>query len=165
MDLLADQPALNLYDRSWIIHTRTEERPPVNILQGANIANSLICDGCHIESGATVTSSILSPGVRVQSGAVVRESIVLTDAVIKQSAVVERAVIDKRVEVGEGATIGKIAPDSVSIAMIGKNTILAPRVNVQAGGMVGTDVIPGDIPNGIVYASEYIQTKREPYEV
>ncbi len=29
MDLLSPNPMLKLYDRSWIIHTRTEERPPV----------------------------------------------------------------------------------------------------------------------------------------
>src|SRR3954469_11198743 len=35
MDLLGKPPSLNLNDRSWIIHTRSEERPPVLIEQGA----------------------------------------------------------------------------------------------------------------------------------
>jgi glucose-1-phosphate adenylyltransferase len=32
----------NLNDRSWIIHTRTEERPPVRISAGATIIDSMI---------------------------------------------------------------------------------------------------------------------------
>jgi glucose-1-phosphate adenylyltransferase len=165
MDLLEENPALNMYDRSWIIHTRTEERPPARIIHGAQIANSLICDGCHIESGASVTRSILSPGVRVESGAVVNESIVLTDAVINKCAKVERAVIDKRVVIGEETLIGAVLPDALSIAMVGKNSIIPARAVVQAGGMVGTDVIPEDFPNGIVKSGEIINTRRKPHEV
>ena len=36
MDLLADPPPLNLNDRGWVIHTRTEERPPMRIASGNN---------------------------------------------------------------------------------------------------------------------------------
>ena len=49
MDHLEDKPPFDLNDRSWIIHTRTEERPPVWIARGATIENSLICDGCEID--------------------------------------------------------------------------------------------------------------------
>ena len=36
MDLLDNPPPLDLYNRNWIIHTRTEERPPAKILRGAD---------------------------------------------------------------------------------------------------------------------------------
>ncbi len=49
MDLLADTPPIDLLDREWIIHTRSEERPPVNIRTGAVVNHSLITDGCTIE--------------------------------------------------------------------------------------------------------------------
>ena len=84
MDLLADTPQLDLLDRDWVIHTRSEERPPVNIRTGAVVAHSMITDGCVIEG--TVEYSVLSPGVRVGRGAVVRNSIVLTDTVIENGA-------------------------------------------------------------------------------
>jgi glucose-1-phosphate adenylyltransferase len=90
-------PALKLYDRSWIIHTRTEERPPARLPASAHVYASMICDGCYIGADARVESSVLSPGVVVRPGAVVRESIILTDCVVESGAVIERAILDKRV--------------------------------------------------------------------
>ncbi len=83
MELLESPPPLNLNDRNWIIHTRSEERPPVRIEAGAIVADSLITDGSVIATGARVERSVLSPGVYVGPNAVVRESIILTDTFIE----------------------------------------------------------------------------------
>ena len=71
MALLEDQPAFDLYDPSWIIHTRSEERPPAHVRSGAHITSSLISHGCIIKG--LVERSVLSPGVVVEEGAVVRD--------------------------------------------------------------------------------------------
>src|SRR5512136_2494743 len=68
MDLLSPNPPLKLYDRSWIIHTRTEERPPSRILDHAFIYASMLSDGCRVQENARVESSVLSPGVIVGAG-------------------------------------------------------------------------------------------------
>ncbi len=68
---LADQPPLDTYNPSWVIHTRSEERAPVKFMRGAAAQRSLISNGCVI--AGTVINSVLSPGVRVAAGAVVRE--------------------------------------------------------------------------------------------
>ncbi len=69
MELLGDRPAFDLYDPSWVIHTRSEERPPAHIGSGAQIVKSLISHGCIIKG--QVERSVLSPGVVVEEGAVV----------------------------------------------------------------------------------------------
>ena len=46
MDLLKTPPPVDLNDRAWIVHTRSEERPPVLILNGAIVKDSMITDGC-----------------------------------------------------------------------------------------------------------------------
>src|SRR5690606_23036859 len=107
MDLLATPPALDLNDRSWVIHTRSEERPPVKIERGAIVEDSMITDGSIICSGARVVRSVLSPGVYVGPGAYIYESVILTDSYIERDAVVERAVIDKGVVISQGARIGE----------------------------------------------------------
>jgi glucose-1-phosphate adenylyltransferase len=166
MDLLNRPSPIDLHDRSWIIHTRTEERPPVQILQGATVIDSMITDGCVIYPGATVERSILSPGVTVKNGATVRESVLLTDTVIEPGAIVERTIIDKRAQVGENARIGAIeAGPEPRIAMIGKNSMIAPGMIIQAGAIIGTDVIPEDFNSQIIQSDDYIQTKRLAYEV
>ncbi len=138
MDLLHSPPSLNLSDRTWIIHTRSEERPPVRIAAGAIIRDSLITDGSIIAEGAIVERSVLSPGVYVGPNAVVRESVILNDAYIEAGAVLERCITDKIVVVGHNARVGSIQDvGDLGITCIGKNT------HVPAGYTVGRNVIMG----------------------
>ena len=167
MDLLADQPSLDLLDRDWIIHTRSEERPPVNIRTGAIVSHSLITDGCTIEG--SVEYSVLSPGVRVARGAVVRYSIIMTDCTIEAGAVVDRAIIDKHVRVGAGAHIGygndytpnQDAGISTGITVIGKDTAVPANFKVGRNVVIGSDLkgddFSGDtIKSGTNYKVEMI---------
>jgi glucose-1-phosphate adenylyltransferase len=166
MDLLNRPSPIDLHDRSWIIHTRTEERPPVQILKGATVIDSMITDGCVIYPGATVERSILSPGVTIKNGAIVRESVILTDTVVEPGAIIERTIIDKRAQVGENARVGAIEVSlEPRIAMIGKNSVIAAGMIIQPGAIIGTDVIPEDFTSQIIQSDDYIQTKRLAYEV
>jgi len=165
MDLLRNPPALDLYNRSWVIHTRTEERPPAKILRGAVVEDSLISDGCIIEPGARVVRSVLSPGVHIGAGSQIEESILLTDVTIGREARLERAILDKRVEVGDGSIIGDAHTETVSIPMIGKNAVLPSRIIVQPGASIGVDVIVSDFSSDIIRSGMYIQTRRLPNEV
>jgi glucose-1-phosphate adenylyltransferase len=138
MDLLSSPPALNLNDRTWVIHTLSEERPPVHIHSGATVINSLVTDGSVIAEGAIVERSVLSPGVYVGPNAVVRESIVLTDTYIEAEAVVERCILDKIVVIGHGAHVGSLQTvGELCITSVGKNT------HVPAGYVVGNNTILG----------------------
>jgi glucose-1-phosphate adenylyltransferase len=166
MDLLSEKPSMDLTDRSWIIHTRTEERPPVRVCRGATIIDSMITDGCLINSDAYVERSVLSPGVQVLPGAKIRDSIILTDTVIEIDAIVERTIIDKRVRISEGARVGSIQMGvKPVITMVGKNSRIAPNLRIEPGAIIGTDVIHTDFTSNIVRGDEYIQTKRMPNEI
>lgn len=165
MDLLSPNPPLKLYDRSWVIHTRTEERPPVRFPDEASIYASMVTDGCFIEAGARVESSVLSPGVIVRAGAHVRESILLTDCEVGRGAVVERAILDKRVRVGEGARIGGgIAQAEIRLTLAGKNASLPPGLVIEPGAQVGTDVGPEDFEGPHVAAGQVVRQRRNPDE-
>ena len=149
MRLLDDDPDLDLYDKDWIIHTRSEERAPAKVGPTAQVHKSLISHGCEI--AGTVVNSVLSPGVRVDVGAVVRDSIVMFDSVIRAGAVVDRAILDKEVVVGQGAIVGEGPYDgppnkqepgrlNTGITVVGKQSIV-PRGarlgrNVKVGGGV-----------------------------
>jgi glucose-1-phosphate adenylyltransferase len=165
MDLIATPPALDLFQRKWIIHTRTEEQPPAFIHRNAKVEESLISNGCIVEDGARVIRSILSPGVVIKAGAMIEESIVLTDSTIHSRASILRAVIDKRATIEEEVMVGAILHDRLSIAMVGKNAIVPRNMVVEPGGMVGTDVAPSDYLTNIVQTGAYIQTRRLPYEL
>jgi len=166
MDLLSPTPPLKLYDRRWIIHTRTEERPPVRIPEKATVIASMLSDGCFIQENAHVESSVLSPGAIVRPGAVVRESILMTDSVVESGAVVERAILDKRVHVEQNARVGGgIADPVIRLAVVGKNSRVPAWMVIEPDGAVSTDVAASDYPGPVVKAGEIIETKRQPYEI
>ncbi len=106
MDLLNDPPPINLYNRDWVIHTRTEERPPARFASGATVVDSMISDGCMIAPGAFIERSILAPGVKIGEGATVIESIFLTDTVVEPGATVEHVITDKLVKIARECRVG-----------------------------------------------------------
>lgn len=167
MDLLSPSPPLKLYDRNWIIHTRTEERAPARLPGTAKIYASMLCDGCFIEEGATVESSVLSPGAIVRAGAVVRESILGVDSVVESGAVVERAVLDKRSKVRQGARVGwGVRDQNIQIALVGKNSEVPAGFTIEATAEVGTDVVASDYDDKtILRAGETIKTRRQANEI
>jgi glucose-1-phosphate adenylyltransferase len=163
MNLLLADPPLNLLDRSWVIHTRSEERPPVNIRTGATVSHSLITDGCIIEG--RVQYSVLSPGVRVRAGTVVRDSIILTDCDIGTGAIVDRAILDKNVIVGEGVHIGfgmdytanRLDPSlHTGITLVGKNTRLPAGLRVGHNCVIHSDLVEDDFFTDLIASGQYV---------
>lgn len=146
MELLVDEPRLDLLDRGWVIHTRSEERPPVNIRSGAIVDHSLITDGCVIEGA--VAHSVLSPGVIVRRGAIVRHSIVMTDTVIGENAVVDHAILDKSIRVGAEAQVGwgddrtPNVPANLhsGLTVVGKNTPIPARTRIGRNCAIAADL-------------------------
>jgi glucose-1-phosphate adenylyltransferase len=166
MDMLSPTPALKLYSRDWIIHTRTEERAPARLPADAHVYASMICDGCYIGAGSRVESSVLSPGVVVRPGAVVRESVLLTDCYVESGAVIERAILDKRVHVGANARVGwGVADSQISIALVGKHSQVPEKCVVEPNAQIGTDVALSDYDKNIVRAGQFVQTRRLPNEL
>jgi glucose-1-phosphate adenylyltransferase len=165
MDLLHSPPSFDLFNRKWIIHTRTEERPPALIHKSSLVEDSLICNGVIIESGAEVIRSIISPGVVIKSGTKVSESIILTDTQIGTNSHVTRSVLDKRIQIEKECQIGGIATDQTLISMIGRNSIVPQGLNLQPGGAIGTDVIPSDYSSMEIDTGEFVQTRRLPNEI
>lgn len=166
MDLLQSHPSIDLNNRSWVIHTRTEERPPVYMASGSEVCNSMISDGCVIKEGATVINSVLSPGVIVQEGARIENSIILTDTNIGTGSQVFNTITDKRVTIGNDSQIGSLFQDTFPlITTIGKNAVLPNNIIVEPGAVIDTEVVPSDFTSLIIKQGEFIQSKRLPYEI
>src|SRR5689334_7145579 len=169
MRLLDDDPDLDLYDKDWIIHTRSEERAPAKVGPTAQVHKSLISHGCEI--AGTVVNSVLSPGVRVDVGAVVRDSIVMFDAVIRAGAVVDRAILDKEVVVGQGAIIGEGPYDgapnrqeparlNTGITVIGKQAIIPRGARLGRNVKVAENVKATDFASRVVKSGQSIEASR-----
>jgi glucose-1-phosphate adenylyltransferase len=166
MDLVKDHPELDLYDKEWLIHTKSEERAPAKVGPTAQIHRSMISHGCIIDG--TVVNSVLSPGVRVDVGAVVRDSIVMFDSVIRAGAVVDRAILDKEVVVGQGAIVGEGPYDgppnkrepsrlNTGITVVGKHSIIPRGARLGRNVKVASDVRSSDFPSRVVRSGESVE--------
>jgi glucose-1-phosphate adenylyltransferase len=153
---------LNLYDPNWLIHTRSEERPPAKVLEGAAVSRSMISHGCVVHR-ATVEHSVLSPGVVVHEGAHIRHSIVMTDSVIGPGVTLDRVIVDKLVKVGANSHLGYgddytenlLEPNRLNtgITIVGRNATIPAGTRAGRNVLIGTDVTETDfrateIPSG-----------------
>jgi glucose-1-phosphate adenylyltransferase len=138
LDLLSDDPGIDLNDLRWLVYTKSEERPPAMVGPEAQVERSMISHGCVIDG--RVEHSILSPGVRVAARAHVRDSIVMFDSVIGPGALVDRAILDKECRVGAGAVVGEgddLRPNRAEperlyagITLLGKRAEVPGRVHI-----------------------------------
>ena len=148
MELLEPDSPLRLYDRDWIIHTRSYERPPAKLGPQARVQQSMICNGCIIRGH--VERSVLSPGVYVSPGAVVRESVVMNDTWVGPGAVLDRVIVDKQVVIGAGVRLGwgeeMSVPNktygahlSTGITVVGKAAHIPPNIRIGRNVVVRPD--------------------------
>ncbi len=167
MELLSEQPVFDLYDPSWVIHTRSEERPPARLHRGSQVHSSLISHGCIIRG--QVEHSVLSPGVIVEEGAQVRDSIILFDCVIGAGSVVDRAILDKEVIVGRNCRVGfgddstpnHLEPGRLNtgITLIGKRAHLPDNLQVGRNCKIGSDLRPEDFTSSILNSGETVEDR------
>lgn len=152
VSLLAEDPALDLYNPEWVVHTRSQERAPCKIGATAQVDGNLLSNGCRVDG--VVQRSVLSPGVYVAAGATVRDSVILNDTVIEAGAVVDRCIVDKNVVIGSESLVGTgddntpnaDAPEQINtgLTLVGKGSVIPPKLtigrNVVIHAFTGADV-------------------------
>ncbi len=77
------------------IYTKVRDSAPSKYINGAEVKNSLISDGCTIEG--TVENCILFRGVKVGKGSVIRNSVIMQDTVIGSGVQLDSVITDKNV--------------------------------------------------------------------
>ena len=127
------------------MHTRSEERPPVAIHDGAIVQGQHDHRWLrHLFGGARREERALARRLRRarRGGPRVDHP---DGHWIEAGARVERAIVDKSVRIGRKARIGKAARgeksvDGAAITMIGKNAEIPDGATVRRGTVIHTDV-------------------------
>jgi glucose-1-phosphate adenylyltransferase len=123
MDLIGDEPIINLGDQQKRIYSRNTARPPQYVGPKSKIVNSLISEGSRIYG--TVINSVLSGGVIVEAGATVKDSVIMDDVVIKKGAVVYSAIVDANSVIEAGSVVGKENAPKDEITVIASGSVVA----------------------------------------
>ncbi len=134
MDLIGDEPNLDLADDKWRIFSRHSAEAPQFVGGEAKIENSFVTEGCEIFG--TVKNCVIGAGVKVCAGATVCDSVLMGDAVIESGAVVEYSIIDSGVNIGEGAKIGAPRSEDAKITVVGADVKIPAGATVEDGAMI-----------------------------
>ena len=143
MELLGENPALDLFDPSWRIFSRNPNKPPHFVSDRATISNCIVSEGCYIYG--TVKNSVLFPGVIVEEGAVVEDSIVMQETTIGTGTTVNKAIIDEEVTVGKNVVIG----GQEKLTVVGARVVIDDDAQLEAGQRVNPNAHIKNVKGGV----------------
>ena len=116
MDLIADEPPLDLNNPAWRIYSASQSMPPHFVGPEGSAKSSIVAEGSAILGN--VINSIIFYDVTIEKGAKVSNSVILPGTVIKKGAVVDKAIIGERCIIHDGAVVQN---EDGSIAVLGRN--------------------------------------------
>ncbi|MCI5839056.1 MAG: glucose-1-phosphate adenylyltransferase subunit GlgD [Peptoniphilaceae bacterium] len=103
MNLLDQDVFDSLFYEDGMVYTKSKDEPSTIYLDGAEITNSLVANGCIIEG--EVVNSIIFRGVKIKKGAIIRNSIVFQEAEIGEDSIINNTIIDKYGIVGDNTNL------------------------------------------------------------
>ncbi|WP_305792011.1 glucose-1-phosphate adenylyltransferase [Halobacillus sp. Marseille-Q1614] len=123
MDLLSEEPELNLSDNNWRIYSKNPNQPAQYISSQATVKNSLINEGCRIYGN--IDTSVVFYGVRVDEGTEVRDSVIMPNVKIGKNVKINRAIISEGSVIEDGAIIGDDNPNSAITLIAEEGSVMA----------------------------------------
>jgi glucose-1-phosphate adenylyltransferase len=103
MDLLNEEPELDLFDNNWRIYSVNPNQPPQYLSEGAEVTESLVNEGCVVYG--TILHSVLFQGVTVGQHSFLKNTVVMPDAVIGNNVYIENAIVPSGLVVPDGMVI------------------------------------------------------------
>ena len=136
MDLLGENPELDLQDRNWIIYSVNPNRPPQYLSEDAEVENSMINKGTQVMG--TVKNSVLFFGVKIAQDAVVEDSVILPNTRVGSGARIKNSIIGRNVIIEKNSQVGiESESDELEITVIGDDEIIPEDSKIKSGMVVG----------------------------
>jgi len=123
MDMLGEQPILDLHNKKWPIHPAGYEGPAAQIF-GGEIRNSIISEG-DIVWNAKIVNSIVRQDVVIEDDALVEDSIIMDHAVISKGCRLKRVIVDKF----------NILPEKLEVGADAEKDLLQGKFHIDPSGI------------------------------
>ena len=164
-----DNIQLDMYDRNWVIHTKSEEQPNAKFGSKAQVHQSLVSNGSII--AGSISKCVISPGVHIHPKAIVRNSVIMNDTIIEEGCIIDSAIIDKNVIVKKGSIIGRgevTCPNkenskalSSGLNVIGKGVQIPEGTIIERNVRVFPYATDSDFSESIVQCGSTIKALKE----
>ena len=142
MDLIKDEPELNLSDKDWRIYSRSAIMPAHYMGPHGSAVRSIVTEGCDVDG--SIRHSVLFAGATIGQGAEISDSVVLPGARIGANAVVKKAIVGENAVVGENAFVGAPPVEGdppYDTSLTGDITLVASNTSIRAGARVPAGMI------------------------
>lgn len=116
MDLLQDEPPLNLNDPDWRIFTRNPNQPAQYVAPGAKVKGSIVNEGCMVQG--SVEHSVLFYGVEVGEGSRITDSVIMPKVKIGRNVRIHKAIISENTVIDDYMEIGAERENEDEILLI-----------------------------------------------
>lgn len=145
LQLASMNPPFEFAHRNWPIFTRMRYLPPA-MIEGATIKNSLITDGCSIESGSIIENSVIGLRCRIGRNCQIRNTILMGADYFQSAEQLQHDRDSGRpvVGIGDGSIIDGAIVDKN--CRIGKNVVIRNTRNID----FSLESEPAVIADGIV---------------
>ncbi len=135
MDMLGDDPALDIDNDDWKIYYRHTFKKPHYVGMDAAIKNTIIAEGCEVNG--YVENSVLFAGVVVEKGAVIKDSVIMPNTHIGKKAIVNYVMTDADVIIGKDAVVGMEKNNKKSrLTVLGNSAVVKAGHTVEAGSII-----------------------------
>jgi len=104
MDLLGQEPKLDLDNQDWPIYASNLDSPPAHII-GSEIENSLVCEGSKVD-GSKIKNSIIGRAVNIEPGCLIEDSVIMDFTHIHKGSHVKKTIIDRFNIIAKDSRIG-----------------------------------------------------------
>lgn len=113
MDLLSENPKIDIYDRNWPIFTHSRYRPPARLTYGildnellsGVVIDSIVGEG-SVLTGSKLVHSVIFYDVRIDAGSLIEDSIIFGEVKIGKNVMIKKTIIDKFVNIPDNIQIG-----------------------------------------------------------
>ncbi len=122
MDLLGDNPAMNLNEQELKIYSRNAPLPPTYFGKNGSVENSILTTGCEING--TVIGSVISENVTIGEGSVIENSVIMRGTKIGKNVRINYGIIDENVVVEDNVKIGNEKSDKYHITLVGRSRVV-----------------------------------------
>ncbi|VBB05041.1 adp-glucose pyrophosphorylase signature 2 [Lucifera butyrica] len=146
MDLLCEEPLLDMYNEAWPIYCVNPVQPPHYVNATGRVCRSMIGGGCLVYG--EVDHSVLFPGVSIGEGSKIRDCVIMPNARIGAGVHLERAIIGEESIVEDGCQIGceeyaDSRPHQSDVAtgltIIGENILIPQNCKIQKNTVVSPE--------------------------
>jgi glucose-1-phosphate adenylyltransferase len=132
MDIVGDEPILDLANRAWPILTASSDAPPASLVR-SQLDHALVGQGSQVRE-SVIRRSVIGRNVLIGPGSEIEDSVVMDGAIVGAKAHLRRVIADRFNVIPDGTELGiNVSSDRKRYHVTRSGLVVLPRGSSAAG--------------------------------